>query len=95
MLKLPFTSLKSDRPNLVIVDQEAVPFDMNLLVDSIDQHIQAFNGLGSFFIMDLETGEELGINEDVALSGLSVVKIAILLETFRALDFEPNSTRRS
>ncbi len=75
---------------LVIVDQEAAPFDMNILVDSIDQHIQAFNGLGSFFIMDLETGEELGVNEDVALSGLSVVKIAILLETYRALDFEPN-----
>ena len=75
---------------LVIVDQEAMPFDMNMLADAIQRQIQAFNGLGSFFIMDLETGEELGINEDIALSGLSVVKIAILLETFRALDFEPN-----
>jgi len=75
---------------LVVIDQEATAFDMNLLADSIEQHVQAFNGLGSFFVMDLETGEELGINEDVALSGLSVVKIAILLETFRALDFEPN-----
>ena len=74
---------------LVIIDEPAKPFDMNMLTESIQRQIQAFNGLGSFFIMDLNTGEELGINEDVALSGLSVVKIAILLETFRALDFEP------
>ncbi len=76
--------------DLVIVDQEQPPFDMNMLSESIQQEIQAFNGLGSFFVMDLETGEELGINEDIALSGLSIVKIPILLETFRALDFEPN-----
>ena len=79
---------------LVIVDQDAVPFDMTMLADSIQGEIQAFNGLGSFFIMDLNTGEELGINQDIALSGLSVVKIAILLETYRALDFEPNSDQR-
>ena len=74
---------------LVIIDEEAKPFDMNMLMESIQRDIQAFNGLGSFFIMDLLSGEEMGINEDIALSGLSVVKIAILLETFRALDFEP------
>ncbi|UCC54378.1 MAG: serine hydrolase [Anaerolineaceae bacterium] len=76
---------------LVIVDQEAGPFDMKMLEESIQRQIQAFNGLGSFFIMDLANGEEMGINENVALSGLSVVKIAILLETFRALDFDPTS----
>ncbi len=74
---------------LVIIDEEAKPFNMDMLSETIQRQIQAFNGLGSFFIMDLDTGEEMGINEDVALSGLSVVKIAILLETFRALDFEP------
>ncbi len=76
---------------LVIINEEAKPFDINILRDSIQRQTQAFDGLGSFFIMDLQSGEELGINEDVALSGLSVVKIAILLETFRALDFEPNT----
>jgi beta-lactamase class A len=77
--------------SLVLIDQEAGTFDMEMLEESINREVQAFDGLGSFFILNLETGEELGINEDVALSGLSVVKIAILLETFRALDFEPNS----
>ena len=76
---------------LVLIDQEAKSFDMAMLEESINRETQAFDGLGSFFILNLDTGEELGINEDIALSGLSVVKIAILLETFRALDFEPNS----
>jgi beta-lactamase class A len=76
---------------LVIIDQEPKAFDMAMLEQTINREIQGFDGLGSFFILDLETGEELGINENVALSGLSVVKIAILLETYRALDFEPNS----
>ena len=92
---LPLVEAALYEPNnrtaeLVIIDQEAVPFDMNLLADSIDQQLQSFGGIGSIFIMDLKTGEEIGINEDIALSGLSVVKIAILLETFRALDSEPN-----
>ena len=76
---------------LVLIDQEPKEFDMAMLEETIMREIQGFDGMGSFFILDLQTGEELGINEDVALSGLSVVKIAILLETFRALDFEPNS----
>ena len=35
---------------LVIIDQEAKPFDMDMLQESIQQQIQAFTGLGSFFI---------------------------------------------
>lgn len=81
--------LRDREVQLVITDEEAKPFDMNMLMESIQRQTQVFNGVGSFFIMDLQSGEELGINEDIALSGLSVVKIAILLETFRALDFEP------
>ena len=76
---------------LVVVEQEARTFDMVMLEETIGRELQAFDGLGSFFVLDLESGEEIGINEDIALSGLSVVKIAILLETFRALDFEPTA----
>ena len=85
-----YDPLQREAP-LVIVDQEPKPFDMAMLEETIKRETQGFDGLGSFFVLDLETGEELGINQDIALSGLSVVKIAILLETFRALDYEPNS----
>ena len=76
---------------LVILDEEARPFNMSTLEEYILRQTQAFSGMGSIFVLDLQTGEELSINADVALSGLSVVKIAILLETYRALDSEPNS----
>lgn len=75
--------------SLVVIEQEPKIFDMAMLKETLERETQGFDGVGSFFVLDLETGEELGINEDIALSGLSVVKIPILLETFRALDFEP------
>ena len=34
--------------------------------------------------------EEIAINSDVAMSGMSVVKVPIVLETFRALEDEPS-----
>ena len=74
-----------------MLDEDARPFDMTLLEETINSEVQAFDGLSSLYILNLETGEEMGVNEDVAISGLSVVKIAILLETFRAIDSEPNS----
>lgn len=84
-------ALDNRTAELVVIDQEAIPFDMITLEDTIQQEMAGFHGMGSIFIMDLQSGEEMGINADVALSGLSVVKIAILLETYRALDFEPDS----
>jgi beta-lactamase class A len=38
------------------------------------------------FVKDLQNGDELAINGDVAFSGLSVFKIVILAETYRALE---------
>lgn len=80
--------------DLTVVDESARPFDISLLEDLIQEEIEGFGGMGSIFVMDLATGEEVSINADVALSGLSVVKIAIVLETYRALDNEPNSDQR-
>jgi hypothetical protein len=36
--------------------------------------------------MDLASGEELSLNSDVAVSGLSILKIGIFVEAFRAID---------
>lgn len=76
---------------LVVIDEEARPFNMDVLKEMVNQEIAEFSGMGSIFVMDLETGEEMSINADVALSGLSVVKIAILLETYRVLDDPPTA----
>ncbi len=60
--------------------------DINLLARLLVNHLQDFDGVASIFIMDLKTGEEVTINPDVAMSGMSIVKVPIVLETFRALD---------
>jgi beta-lactamase class A len=76
---------------LTIVEESAPEVNMELLEESINSKLQSFDGLGSVFIMDLQTGEELSINADVALSGLSILKIAIFVEAYRAIDGEPNT----
>ncbi len=77
----------TERVAPLVVNEEAAPeFGIELLAANLEQELKAFNGIGSIFIMDLQTGEEVSINGDVALSGLSILKIGIFIETFRALD---------
>lgn len=79
---------------LVVVEQEAPEMSLELLADLIRTKLQGFDGLGSVFIMDLQTGEEIGINADVAMSGLSILKIAIFVEAYRAMDGPPNDYQK-
>jgi beta-lactamase class A len=76
--------------DLVVQDLPAPDFDISFLRDSLQKQLDAFSGVGSLFIMDLETGEEISINGDMAISGLSILKIAIFLETYRKLDGPPD-----
>ena len=75
---------------LVIVEQAAPELTLDSLKENIERQLQNFSGVGSVFVMDLETGEEMGINADVAVSGLSILKIGIFLEIYRVLDNPPN-----
>ena len=63
---------------------------MELLKELLNRRLERFDGLGAVFIMDLATGEEISINGDLAISGLSILKIPILVETYRVLDAPPN-----
>jgi beta-lactamase class A len=71
---------------LEIITQEAPVIDFSYLEKFLTQQLALFDGAGSLYILDLQTGQELKINADDAISGLSVVKVAIMLETFRAID---------
>ncbi|HHN94071.1 MAG TPA: hypothetical protein ENK17_04825, partial [Anaerolineae bacterium] len=62
-----------------------------LTMDVLEELLRAIAGghadlVTGIFVKDLQTGEELGINAEVAYAGLSVLKIAILEETYRYLD---------
>jgi beta-lactamase class A len=66
---------KAPQPGFDILDR--------LLQSLLDNH----NGLiPGIFVKDLQTGDELVINADVAFAGLSVLKIAILEESYRRLE---------
>ena len=71
---------------LVVIEEPAPEFGIELLAANLEQELKTFNGIGSIFVMDLQTGEEVSINGDVALSGLSILKIGIFIETYRTLD---------
>ncbi len=72
---------------LVVRVEEAPPLDMDLLNQMIQSLLEDHPGIiPGIFIKDLQTGDELTINADVAYAGLSILKIAILEETYRVLD---------
>ncbi|MBI3241334.1 MAG: serine hydrolase [Chloroflexi bacterium] len=48
-----------------------------------------FNGVASIVVIDLKTGEEMKLNADVAFTGMSVMKIPIVIQTYWKWDTEP------
>jgi beta-lactamase class A len=72
---------------LVAQTKEAPPLEIEVLGDMlqslVDSHPQVIPGI---FVKDLRTGDEVSINADVAFSGLSVLKIAVMEETYRTLE---------
>jgi len=75
---------------LVVRVEEAPPLQMAQLEEMLNALLADFDGIPSLFIKDLQTGAELEINPDVAYAGMSVVKIAVMVESYRALDQPPN-----
>jgi len=76
--------------DLVVRVEEAPPLQMAQLEEMLNALLADFDGIPSIFVKDLQTGEELEINPDVAYAGMSVVKIAVMVESYRALDRPPN-----
>jgi len=83
-------SVVSRQTELVVRVGEAPPLQMRHLEEMLQALLDDFDGIPSVFIKDLQTGEELEINPDVAYAGLSVLKIAVMIETYRALDQPPD-----
>lgn len=82
-----------DKRQATLFLQPQAPIELNLgvLEDQLRRELAQAEGLfGSVFVMDLQTGEEIGINADVVLSGLSILKIAIFIDAYRMLDRPPN-----
>ncbi|MBX7250655.1 MAG: class A beta-lactamase-related serine hydrolase [Candidatus Promineofilum sp.] len=79
---------------LTLIDEPAPDWNIQVLQDAIENQLASFEGFGSVYVLDLQTGEEVRINSDVAVSGLSILKIAIFVEAYRTLDQPPNDYER-
>jgi beta-lactamase class A len=76
----------------LVVEQGAAPpvADIALLEDLIERRVADFPGIVGVFFRNLETGEELVIHGDVAYAGMSILKVPIMIETYRWLEGEPD-----
>ncbi|MCA9953930.1 MAG: hypothetical protein KC434_04380, partial [Anaerolineales bacterium] len=75
-----------DRPQINLLTR--------LLVNSLQDYEQITGGAGSMFVMDLNAGvDEIAINADLPMSGMDLLKLPIVLETYRLLDQEPTLTQ--
>ncbi len=65
-----------------------------LLVNRLQLFEQDTNGVAGVFILDLATGEEVNINSDVPVTAIDLMKLPIVLETYRTLNQLPTLSQR-
>jgi len=80
------TSLPASTPLPSEPAPTAVTPGLPYLQAAIEQALANFPGLSSYVVSDLARGERIGRNEDLALAGMSLVKVPILINTYRTLD---------
>ncbi len=81
----------TNRESTLVVEEDPPPRpNINLLGSLIVNHLQSFEGVYSVIILDLESGDEFSVNANIPMSGMSLIKVPIVLETMRNLDQEPN-----
>ncbi|MBN1262399.1 MAG: serine hydrolase [Anaerolineae bacterium] len=64
---------------------------MDVLEQALRGRLEDFNGIPGIFVKNLDTGQELCFNCGVAFSGLSTLKIGIVLDLYKALDTAPDT----
>ncbi|NCF64910.1 MAG: hypothetical protein GWP61_02985 [Chloroflexi bacterium] len=75
-------------------ERPAINLLTRLLVNLLQVYEQETGGVASVFTMDLANGQVVAINENVAMSGIDLLRVPIVLETYRALDRLPTLTQR-
>ncbi len=81
--------------HLVLSPLSPVRPDMTLLGRLIVNHLQerAFGGVASVFILDLENGQEVFIDAAMPMSGMDMLKVPIVLDTYRLLQSSPSASQ--
>jgi beta-lactamase class A len=66
------------------------PADIGYLAAAIEATLTDFDGLSSYVVVDLKRGDRLDHNADLAISGMSLLKIPIVVQTYRHLTTPPD-----
>ncbi len=81
--------------DLVVQVEQPPPRHLSLLGELVEAKLSRHPGLiPGVFVKDLQTGDELVINGGVAFAGLSVLKVAVVEEAYRALAEPPGMAVR-
>ena len=85
-------SVSKREASLVVKTVPPVSPRLKLLRDLLQAYLnRRFNGQAGVFIKDLQTGEEIGLDDGGAFSGLGLLKLPILAETYRRLNGLPDA----
>jgi beta-lactamase class A len=85
------TSAEKREVDLVVDTVEPPESDIKLLRTLLEKRLADFPGIGGIFIKNLKSGKTLAINADVAFAGMSILKVAIVEESYRYLDELPDA----
>ncbi len=77
--------------HLVVKTEPALPASMSILQTAIEGQLADFTGVAGIFAKDLNTGRELCYNCEVAFSGLSPLKVALVLARYQQIDGTPDT----
>ena len=77
-------------PTPTITPTPFAPPAIGYLAAAIEATLADFDGLSSYVVIDLARGDRLDHNADLAISGMSLLKIPIIVETYRHLNAPPD-----
>lgn len=76
--------------HLVVDIEPARAASISILRDALDAKLKDFTGVASIFVKNLDTGQELCYNCNLAYSGVSLLKLPIILLRYRQLESMPD-----
>jgi len=82
LIELSLTSTDKREVALVVDVLEPAPPDLEMLRGVVQHRIDEFAGMVSIYISNPTADERIEINPQIIYSGMSVVKLGIMLETF-------------
>ena len=78
-----FTRMDDRVARLALDETPAPPVTMEALGQALDSYLSDFPGFGAVYVQDLTTGQEATVDVDVAFSGMSTLKVAIVTAVFQ------------